>query len=127
MLVTVPNGGFVRLRPVPLTFKFIENLTVTTMIADAPLLQTRVGCTALGVLLCLGIGLRLANLRIVAGRSRDETSSTRQASLLLRDGTAGLSIMAAEYESDPASRIAGPATRAGYFWMLATTMRLTGK
>jgi 4-amino-4-deoxy-L-arabinose transferase-like glycosyltransferase len=97
------------------------------MIAEAPLLRTRLGCTAVAVLLCLGIGVRLANLNIVTGRSPDETNYTRQANTLLQDGTAGLRGMAAEYQRDPAVRLAGPPTRAGYLWMLAATMRLTGK
>jgi len=97
------------------------------MIAEAPLLQTRLGCTAVAVLLCLGIGLRLANLDIVTGRSPDETNYTRQANILQRDGTAGLRGIAAEYQRDPAARLAGPPTRAGYLWMLAATMQLTGK
>lgn len=97
------------------------------MLAEAPLLQTRLGCTAVAVLLCLGIGLRLANLSIVTGRSPDETNYTRQANTLLQEGAAGLRGMAAEYQRDPAARLAGPPTRAGYLWMLAATMRLTGK
>ncbi len=97
------------------------------MIAEAPLLQTRLGCTAVAVLLCLGIGLRLANLSIEIGRSPDEINYTRQANTLLQNGTAGLRAMAAEYQRDPAARLAGPPTRAGYLWMLAATMHLTGK
>jgi hypothetical protein len=95
--------------------------------AEAPLLQTRLGCTAVAVLLCLGIGIRLANLNIVTGRSPDETNYTRQANILLQDGTVGLRSIAAEYQLDPAARLAGPPTRAGYLWMLASTMRLTEK
>jgi hypothetical protein len=97
------------------------------MIAEAPLLQTRLGCTVVAVLLCLGIGIRLANLNIVTGRSPDETNYTRQANTLLQDGTAGLRGIAAEYQRDPGARLAGPPTRAGYLWMLAATMRLTNK
>ena len=97
------------------------------MIAEAPSSQTRLGCTAIAVLLCLGIGLRVANLNNVAGRSPDETNYTRQANTLLQEGSAGLQRLAAEYQRDPAARIAGPPTRAGYLWLLAATMRLTGK
>jgi 4-amino-4-deoxy-L-arabinose transferase-like glycosyltransferase len=35
--------------------------------------------------------------------------------------------MAAEYQRDPAFRLYPPPTRAGYLWMLAATMRLTGR
>ena len=93
--------------------------------AGTALLQTRLGCTAIAVLLCLGIGLRLSHLSIVSGRSPDETNYTRQANILLQDGTAGLRRMAAEYQRDPAVRLSPPPTRAGYLWMLAATMRLT--
>src|SRR5690349_16406410 len=96
-------------------------------LADAPLLQTRLGCTAVTLLLCLGIGIRLANLNIVTGRSPDEHNYTLQANILLQEGSAGLRRMAVEYQRDPAARLAGPPTRAGYLWMLAATMRLTGR
>lgn len=97
------------------------------MIAEALSSQTRLGRIAIAVLLCLGIGLRVANLGIVTGRSPDETNYTRQANTLLQEGSAGLRRLAAEYQSDPAARIAGPPTRAGYLWLLAATMRLTGR
>jgi dolichyl-phosphate-mannose-protein mannosyltransferase/tetratricopeptide repeat protein len=97
------------------------------MIAETPYLQKRLGLAAGAALLCLGIGLRLANLSIVTGRSPDETNYTRQANTLLQDGTAGLRAIAAEYQRDPAARLAGPPTRAGYLWMLAAAMRLTGR
>ena len=96
------------------------------MMAEAPLLQTRLGCVVLTILLCLGIGLRLANLSIATGRSPDETNYTAQAMTLLKDGSAGLKAIADEYQQNPAARLAGPPTRAGYLWLLATTMRLTG-
>ena len=97
----------------------------TAATAGAGLLQTRLRCTATAVLLCLGIGLRLSHLSIVTGRSPDETNYTRQANILLQEGTAGLKRMAAEYQRDPAVRLSPPPTRAGYLWMLAAAMRFT--
>lgn len=94
---------------------------------ESPLLRTQVGCVLTTLLLCLGIGLRLRNLSIETGRSPDENNYTAQAQRLLREGGAGLRGMAREYIADPAARLAGPPTRAGYLWALAGVMRFTGR
>ncbi len=102
--------------------------TTATMILDSPLLRTRAGCVVTTLLLCLGIGMRVKNLEIPTGRSPDETNYTLQANRLLNEGTtAGLRGIAAEYQSDPAARLAGPPTRAGYLWLLAATLHISGR
>ncbi|MBI4480573.1 MAG: hypothetical protein HY651_11170 [Acidobacteria bacterium] len=82
---------------------------------------------ASAVLLCLGIGLRVANLHNVTGRTPDETVYTKQTNVLLQSGNAGLRVLVAEYQNDPTTRLFPPPTRIGYLWLLAATMRLTGK
>ncbi|MSO20083.1 MAG: hypothetical protein EXQ56_06390 [Acidobacteria bacterium] len=94
---------------------------------DSSLLRTRLGCVAVAFLLYFGMGMRVRNLEIPTGRSPDETNYTLQANRLVNEGSAGLRSIAAEYQSDPAARLAGPPTRAGYLWLLAATMRITGK
>lgn len=97
------------------------------MMPESPLLKSRLELIALATLLCLGSAIRVANLGIETGRSPDETNYTAQANTVLQHGTAGLRHIAEEYQRDPAARLAGPPTRAGYLWALAATMRLTGK
>lgn len=94
---------------------------------DSALLRSRLGCVAVVCLLYFGISLRVRNLEIPTGRSPDETNYTAQAVRLLREGGAGLRGIAAEYLADPAARLAGPPSRAGYLWALAVTMKLTGR
>jgi hypothetical protein len=96
-------------------------------LTESPLLRSRLGCLALVVLLQFGIGLRVRNLDISTGRSPDETNYTAQAARLLHEGNAGLRGIADDYLRDPAARLAGPPTRAGYLWLLAATMRITGR
>jgi hypothetical protein len=97
------------------------------VLTGSRLLQTRFGWILVAVLLSVGIGIRLSNLRIPTGRSPDETNYTKQANTLRQDGVAGLRSIALEYQSDPAARLAGPPTRLGYLAILAATVRLTGK
>lgn len=111
----------------PLVRAHDSGIAPASDVADAPLLQTRLGCTTTAVLLCLGIGLRLANLENVTRRTPDEIVYTRQANLVLQQGTEGVRSLVAQYQRDPSVRLYPPPTRAGYLWALAATMRLGGR
>ena len=84
--------------------------------------QTPAGIAAIVGLLSLGIWLRITNLDNVSFRSPDEQTYTRQARVVLNEGTTGLRTMAAEYVQD----VQHP-TRAGYIWLVAAAMRVTGR
>src|SRR5262245_42324530 len=98
-----------------------------TPLLESPLLRSRLGCVAVTLLLVLGSWIRVRNLDVSPGRSPDESNYTAQANRLLREGQAGLRGIADEYLREPAARLAGPPTRAGYLWALAATMKLTGR
>jgi 4-amino-4-deoxy-L-arabinose transferase-like glycosyltransferase len=91
-----------------------------------PARATQLGIATIGVLLCLGTVLRVANLSNVRSRSPDERVYTAQAKALLEKGQAGLRSLVAGFQQDPAARRYPPPTRLGYLWPLAAAMRLTG-
>src|SRR4051812_7645255 len=94
--------------------------TVSKSASD--LWRTPVGIAAIVGLLSLGIWLRVTNLDNVAFRSPDEQTYTRQAIVVLNEGTGGIRTMAAEYLRD-----AQHPARAAYIWLVAATMRVSGR
>jgi hypothetical protein len=90
-----------------------------------PTRTTQLGIATIGVLLCLGAVLRVANLSNVSSRTPDEVVYTIQAKILLQRGQAGLRSLIAEYQEDPVARLFPPPTRFGYLWPLAAAMQLT--
>jgi len=83
-------------------------------------------CIAAFVVLCTGIGLRLANLNNVASRTPDEHIYTWEAGVVLHQGSAGIRILADQFRRDPSLFNYPPPTRAGYLWLLAKTMAVSG-
>jgi len=81
---------------------------------------------AIALLLCLGFGLRWANLGNVDSRSPDESVYTAQAGAVLARGTEGLRGLVAEYQRTPELHLFPAPTRAGYIWLAAGVMRLSG-
>lgn len=100
------------------------------MTAESSFYRTQLGIATIIALLCLGIGLRLANVSNVSlsDRSPDERVYTRLANTFLQQGNAGVRFLVEEYQRDPSVRVTyPPVTRIGYLWLLAATMRITGK
>jgi hypothetical protein len=81
----------------------------------------------LGALLCLGVGLRLANLGNVKSPSPDELVYTLQAKYLSQGQGSALRSLVAEFQRDPVVRRFPPPTRLGYSVPLAVMMHLSGK
>lgn len=78
------------------------------------------------LLLCAGIGLRLANLNNVSTRSPDERTYAWEAGVVAQKGTAGFRVLVDEFRRDASLFVYPPPTRVGYLWLLAKTMAATG-
>src|SRR5579862_4478260 len=89
--------------------------------------RTPAGIVVIIVLLSLGIWLRATNMDNVVARSPDERIYTRQANIVLKSGNGGIRTLAAEYVRDAEARLYPPPTRVGYIWLVAATMRLSGR
>jgi hypothetical protein len=77
------------------------------------------------LLVCLGVSLRLAALDGVVRRTPDERAYTQAAKVLLAQGAAGMPVLVARAAVD--TRTAANPVRAGYLFLLADAMRLTGR
>jgi 4-amino-4-deoxy-L-arabinose transferase-like glycosyltransferase len=82
---------------------------------------------AAGLILLLGIGVRIANLGNVNSRTPDERVYRSQADTWRQQGTAGLRSLVASYERDPEARLYPPPTRVGMIRLVAAVMSLTGR
>lgn len=79
------------------------------------------------LLICLGSGLRLANLGNVSSPTDDEVTYARQANVWLESGRGGIRSLIEEYRRDPMQRHYPPPTRAGMVRVVAATMEATGR
>lgn len=76
----------------------------------------------------LGVGLRLFAFTTDLARSPDERTYTRQANVLLAEGSAGFKMLGAELAADPAHVAQLPSPlRVGYLVPLTLWMQLTGQ
>jgi 4-amino-4-deoxy-L-arabinose transferase-like glycosyltransferase len=82
---------------------------------------------AAGLILLLGIGVRIANLGNVNSRTPDERVYRSQADTWRQQGTAGLRSLVAGYERDPEARLYPPPTRVGMIRLVAAAMSFTGR
>jgi 4-amino-4-deoxy-L-arabinose transferase-like glycosyltransferase len=81
---------------------------------------------AIAVVLGLGIGLRLFALGNVPVRGPDERTYAYQANRILDGGVGGLRSVVEEFRRDPAAKLYPFPSRAGYLWLVAAAMKLTG-
>src|SRR6266700_6845077 len=82
---------------------------------------------AIAALLCLGIGLRLANLGNVSSRTPDERVYAARARGWIESGPAAMRSAAQDYLRDPMVRNYPVPTRLGEVRLIAAWMRLTGQ
>ncbi len=82
---------------------------------------------AAGLILLLGIGVRIANLGNVNSRTPDERVYRSQADTWRQQGTAGLRSLAVGFERDPEARLYPPPTRVGMIRLMAAAMSFTGR
>jgi hypothetical protein len=80
---------------------------------------------ALALLVCLGVTLRVVSLDGVVRRTPDEHAYTEAAKVLLAQGAAAMPVLVARVAED--TRTAANPVRAGYLFLFADAMRLTGR
>lgn len=77
-------------------------------------------------ILCIGAGLRLANVKTVTVFTPDENVYTYQATTWMQSGEAGMRHLVQEYKTDPEMRFYPPPTRVGMIRLVAAAIRITG-
>ena len=81
---------------------------------------------AIGVVVVLGVTLRVGTIGSVDVRSPDERNFTRQAKMVQEEGVGGVRTLVQEFRDDTSRFMSASPTRAGYLWILAGAMSVTG-
>jgi 4-amino-4-deoxy-L-arabinose transferase-like glycosyltransferase len=99
--------------------------TETVLTTEWPIRHRRwVQLAALAALVCLGVALRVVNLNGVTRRTPDEYAYAEAGKVLVAQGRAGVPVLMEHVAANPMT--AANPVRAGYLFLVADAMRLTG-